>query len=39
MVVDTGVVIEHLRAKEKTSTTLFQLSDEPELFISAISLY
>ena len=39
MVVDTGVFIEHLRAKEKTSTTLFHLSDEPELFISAISLY
>ena len=39
MVVDTSIFIEHLRAKDKTSTTLFQIADEPELFISAISLY
>jgi len=39
MVIDTGIFIEHLRAKEKTSTTLFQLSEEPELYISAVSLY
>jgi predicted nucleic acid-binding protein len=39
MVIDTGIFIEHLRAKDKTSTTLFRLSDEPELFISAVSLY
>ena len=39
MVVDTGIFIEHLRAKDKTRTTLFQLSDELELFISAVSLY
>lgn len=39
MVVDTSIFIEHLRAKDKTSTTLYQISDEPEIFISAISLY
>ena len=39
MVVDTGIFIEHLRAKDKTSTTLFNIADEPELFISAVSLY
>jgi tRNA(fMet)-specific endonuclease VapC len=39
MVIDTGIFIEHLRAKEKTSTKLFRLSDEPELYISAVSLY
>lgn len=39
MVIDTGIFIEHLRAKDKTSTTLFKLADEPELFISAVSLY
>jgi len=39
MVVDTGIFIEHLRAKDKTSTTLAKISDEPQLFISAVSLY
>jgi predicted nucleic acid-binding protein len=39
MVIDTGIFIEHLRAKDKTATTLFELSEEPELFISAVSLY
>jgi len=39
MVVDTGVFIEHLRAKNKLVTTLYKLSEEPQLFISAVSLY
>ena len=39
MVVDTGIFIEHLRAKDNSSTNLFKLADEPELFISAVSLY
>jgi tRNA(fMet)-specific endonuclease VapC len=39
MVIDTGIFIEHLRAKDKTATTLFKLAEEPELFISAVSLY
>jgi tRNA(fMet)-specific endonuclease VapC len=39
MVIDTGIFIEHLRAKDKSSTILFGLADETELFISAVSLY
>jgi tRNA(fMet)-specific endonuclease VapC len=39
MVVDTGILIEHLRARDKSATTLFRLADEPQLFISAVSLY
>lgn len=39
MVIDTGVFIEHLRAKEKLATTLYQLSDSGDLFISAVSMY
>ena len=39
MVIDTGIFIEHLRAKDKSATTLFGLADETGLFISAISLY
>jgi predicted nucleic acid-binding protein len=39
MVVDTDIFIEHLRAKDKSSTTLYKLSDEPQLFLSAVSLY
>jgi predicted nucleic acid-binding protein len=39
MVIDTGIFIEHLRARDKSTTTLFGLADEPELFISAVSLY
>ena len=39
MVIDTGIFIEHLLAKDKTTTTLYSLSDNPNLFISAVSLY
>ena len=39
MVIDTGIFIEHLRAKDKSATSLYQLSDNSPLFISAISLY
>lgn len=39
MVIDTSIFIEHLRAKDKSSTTLFKIADESELFISAVSLY
>lgn len=39
MVVDTSVIIEHLRKHDKTTTKLFQLADEPELYISAVSMY
>jgi len=39
MVIDTGIFIEHLRAKNKLTTTLYQISDLPDLYISAVSLY
>jgi tRNA(fMet)-specific endonuclease VapC len=39
MVIDTSIIIEHLRAKDKLSTTLFQISDQSDLFISAVSMY
>ncbi|MGF7082350.1 type II toxin-antitoxin system VapC family toxin [Mucilaginibacter sp. UYCu711] len=39
MVIDTNIFIEHLRAKNKSATTLYKLSDNSELFITAISLY
>jgi predicted nucleic acid-binding protein len=39
MVIDTGIIIEHLRAKDKLATTLYHLSDQPELSISAVSMY
>lgn len=39
MVIDTGVIIDHLRAKDKTSTKLFEISDNAPLYISAVSLY
>ncbi len=38
MVIDTGVFIEYLRAKDKLATTLYKISDSAELYISAISL-
>jgi tRNA(fMet)-specific endonuclease VapC len=39
MVIDSSIFIEFLRAKNKTKTTLFSISDETELFISSITLY
>ena len=39
MVVDTGIIIEHLRAKEKTTTTLIKLLIQGSLSISAVSIY
>jgi len=39
MVIDTSVMIEHLRARDKLTTKLYQLSDETELYISAVSMY
>jgi tRNA(fMet)-specific endonuclease VapC len=39
MVIDSNIFIDYLRAKDKTATKLFQLSENSELFISAISLY
>lgn len=39
MVIDTNIFIDHLRAKNKLITKLAQLSEDTELFISAVSLY
>jgi predicted nucleic acid-binding protein len=39
VVIDAGIFIEHLRAKNKFATTLYHLSDYENLFISAVSLY
>lgn len=39
MVIDTGIFIEHLRAKDKFKTSLYLIPENTELFISSISLY
>jgi tRNA(fMet)-specific endonuclease VapC len=39
MVIDTGIFIEHLRAKDKLKTSLYNLPSDTELFISSVSLY
>jgi tRNA(fMet)-specific endonuclease VapC len=39
MVADTGIFIEHLRAKDKLSTTLYKISENQERYISAVTLY
>jgi predicted nucleic acid-binding protein len=39
MVIDTGIFIEHLRAKDKSTTSLYNLSDNLNIFISAVTLY
>ena len=39
MVIDTGIFIEHIRAKDKSSTTLYKISTNTQLFTSSISLY
>jgi len=39
MVADTGIFIEHLRAKDKLSTTLYKIADGSDIYISAVTLY
>ena len=39
MVADTGIFIEHLRAKDKRSTTLYQIADNSEIYLLAVTLY
>lgn len=39
MVIDTGIFIEFLRAKDKTKTALYKLPDEANIFISAVTYY
>ena len=39
MVVDTGIFIEHIRAKDKFHTTLYLIPENIELFVSSVSMY
>lgn len=39
MVADTGIFIEHLRAKDKLSTSLYKMSENAEIYISAVTVY
>lgn len=39
MVADTGIFIEHLRAKDKLSTTLYKISENQDRYISAVTMY
>lgn len=39
MVIDTGIFIEHLRAKNKLTTTLYRLPEDGDFYISAVTLY
>jgi len=39
MVIDTGIFIEHLRAKDKLHTTLYLLPENIDLFVSSVSMY
>ncbi len=39
MVIDTSIFIEHLRAKDKSKTTLIQLPSDVELYLSAVTYY
>jgi len=39
MVADTGIFIEHLRAKDKLSTTLYKMSENTDIYISAVTVY
>ena len=39
MVIDTGIFIEYLRAKNKENTLLFHLPESEKVYISSITLY
>ena len=39
MVADTGIFIEHLRAKDKLSTTLYKISENTGIYVSAVTVY
>lgn len=39
MVIDTSIVIEHIRAENKETTTLFKLFNKFQLFISSVTVY
>jgi tRNA(fMet)-specific endonuclease VapC len=39
MVIDTGIFIDHLRAKEKTKTILYQIFGTKPLLVSAVTAF
>ncbi len=39
MVIDTSIFIEFLRAKNKRNTTLFNIPETNQLYISSVTLY
>jgi tRNA(fMet)-specific endonuclease VapC len=39
MVVDTGIFIDHLRAKDKTKTSLYGIFEREDLYLSSVTLY
>ena len=39
MVIDTGIFIEYLRAKNKSKTVLYQLPADAAIHVSAVSVY
>jgi tRNA(fMet)-specific endonuclease VapC len=39
MVADTGIFIEHLRAKDKLSTILYKISESADIYVSAVTVY
>src|SRR5690606_30565260 len=39
MVADTGIFIEHLRAKDKLSTTLYKMADSTDIYVTAVTVY
>lgn len=39
MVIDTSIFIEYLRAKNKKKSTLFEIPDSTQLYLSSITVY
>lgn len=39
MIIDTSVVIQYIRAKNKSATTLYNITNQEKFFISTVSLY
>jgi tRNA(fMet)-specific endonuclease VapC len=39
LVIDTSIFIEFLRAKDKKHTTLFNITDDTQIYISSVTLY
>ncbi|MDH5603712.1 MAG: type II toxin-antitoxin system VapC family toxin [Cyclobacteriaceae bacterium] len=39
MVIDTGIFIDYLRASDKEKTTLYNLPDNTDVYLSSVTLY